>query len=322
LHDCSDGGRRGVFAAQFEMKSQNPIAWALLLVVPIGFAGVWRLQHTIDAQRESLSQERDDVLLRSGKLVKAMSLEYAPLLADIYWTRVVQYYGNKHVRGQANLELLWPLLDITTTLDPNLLISYRFGAMFLSQAAPSGAGRPDLAVQLIQRGIQANPDYWRLYEDLGFVYYFDLKDYQKASEAFLEGSKKPNAQLWMKVMAAKIAAEGESFATSAFLWKDIYDSTADPSVKKNALLHLQLLKVKEDCKQLDALADEYARRYGKRPARMSEMVQAGLLQGIPGDPLGFAYVFGEDGKAELNLASPLLEQQLLLERVDKAVPRN
>ena len=295
------------------MKSQNPIAWLLLLVLPLGFAGVWRLQHSIDAQRQSISQERDDVLLRSGKLMKVMSLEYAPLLADIYWTRVVQYYGNKHVRGQANLELLWPLLDITTTLDPNLLISYRFGAMFLSQAPPAGAGRPDLAVQLIQRGIQSNPDYWRLYEDLGFVYYFDLKDYKKASEAFLEGSKKPNAQLWMKVMAAKVAAEGESLETSVFLWKDIYNSTSDPSVKKNALMHLQLLKVKEDCRQLDLLADEYAKRFGKRPARTGEMVQAGLLRGIPGDPLGFPYIFGEDGKAELNLNSPLLEQQLLLE---------
>jgi len=296
------------------MKSQKTITWVLLLVLPLGFAGIWRLQHGIDAQRASLSQERDDVLLRSGKLVKAMSLEYAPLLADIYWTRVVQYYGNKHVRGQANLELLWPLLDITTTLDPNLLISYRFGAMFLSQEAPAGAGRPDLAVQLIQRGIQANPDYWRLYEDLGFVYYFDLKDYSKAAEAFLEGSKKPNAQLWMKIMAAKIAAEGESYTTSKFLWQDIYNSTPDPTVKKNALLHLQLLKVKEDCKQLNALADEYAKRHGHRPARMSEMVQAGLLSGIPGDPLGFAYIFGEGGKAELNLDSPLLEQQLLLDR--------
>jgi hypothetical protein len=314
LHYRSDGGVRGVFAAKSEMKLEKSIAAALLLVVPIGFAGICRLQHTIDAQRESLSQERDDVLLRSGKLVKVMSLEYAPLLADIYWTRVVQYYGNKHVRGQTNLELLWPLLDITTTLDPNLLISYRFGAIFLSQRAPSGPGRPDLAVQLIQRGIQANPDYWRLYEDLGFVYYFDLKDYQRASQAFLEGSKKPNAQVWMKVMGAKVAAEGESFATSVFLWKDIYDSTVDPLVKKNAMMHLQLLKVKEDCKQIDALADEFAKRYGKRPARMSEMVQAGFLKGIPGDPLGFAYIFGEDGKAELNLASPLLEQQLLLGR--------
>jgi len=297
------------------MKSQNPIAWMLLLVLPAGFAGIWRLQHVIDTQRASLSQERDDVLLLSRKLVKVMSLEYAPLLADIYWTRAVQYYGNKHLRGQANLELLWPLLDITTTLDPNLLISYRFGAMFLSQAAPGGAGRPDLAVQLIQRGIKENPEYWRLYEDLGFIYYFDLKDYQKASEAFLEGSKNPNAKLWMKVMAAKIAAEGESLETSTFLWKDIYDSTPDPTIKKTALLHLQLLRVREDCKQLDALADEYAKRYGTRPARTREMVQAGLLDAIPVDPLGFAYVFGEDGKAELNLDSPLLEQQLLLNRL-------
>jgi len=296
------------------MNSQKAMAWLLLLIVPLGFAGIWRLQHGIDAQRAALSQERDDVLLRSGKLLKVVSLEYAPLMADIYWTRVVQYYGNKHVRGQANLELLWPLLDITTTLDPNLLIAYRFGGVFLSQPAPSGAGRSDLAVKLIQRGIQANPDYWRLYEDLGFVYYFDMKDYQKASEAFLEGSKKSDAQVWMKVMAAKIATEGASYETSVFLWKDIYETSKDAEVKANAQMHLKLLRVQEDCKQLDKLADEYAKRNGRRPARMSELVQAGLLRGMPVDPDGFAYEFGEEGKAELNLDSPLLEQQLLLEK--------
>ena len=88
------------------MKSEKTIAWLLLLVVPLGFEGIWLLQHRIDTQRASISEERDEVLLRSPRLVKAMGLEYAPLLADIYWTRVVQYYGNKHLRGQANLELL------------------------------------------------------------------------------------------------------------------------------------------------------------------------------------------------------------------------
>jgi tetratricopeptide (TPR) repeat protein len=303
------------------MKSQKAMVLLLVLVLPMGFAGIWRLQHAIDSELASVSQERDDVLLRSGKLVKLMSLEYAPLMADIYWTRVVQYYGNKRVRGQADLDLLWPLLDITTTLDPNLLIAYRFGAMFLSQAPPAGAGRPDQAVELIRRGIQANPDYWRLYEDLGFVYYTDLKDYQKAAEAFLEGSKKPNAQVWMKVMAAKIAAEGESFSTSVFLWKDIYESSSDPLIKKNALLRLKLLRAQEDCKQLNALADEYEKRNGRRPARMMDLVQAGLLRAAPVDPEGFGYVFGEGGKAELNLDSPLLEQQLLIERFNKALPR-
>jgi len=303
------------------MRSQRAVALLLVLALPLGFAGIWCLQHSIDSQLASVSQEQDDVLLRSGKLVKWMSLEYAPLMADIYWTRVVQYYGNKHVRGQANLEMLWPLLDVTTTLDPNLIVAYRFGAMFLSQAPPAGAGRPDHAVELIRRGIQANPDYWRLYEDLGFVYYFDLKDYQKASEAFLEGSKKPNAQVWMKIMAAKIAAEGESFSTSMFLWRDIYESSSEPMIKKNALLRLKLLRAQEDCKQLDALADEYAKRNGRRPARMGDLVQAGLLPVLPKDPEGFVYVFGEEGKAELNLDSPLLEQQLLLERFNKIIPR-
>jgi hypothetical protein len=125
----------------------------------------------------------------------------------------------------------------------------------------------------------------------------------------------------MKVMAAKIAAEGESFSTSMFLWKDIYKSTSDPLIKKNALMRLNLLKAQEDCKQLDALADEYAKRNRRRPARMSDLVQAGLLPGLPQDPEGFVYVFGEEGKAELNLDSPLLEQQVLLERFNKAIPR-
>jgi hypothetical protein len=297
------------------MKRRGSSAWLLLVALPAGFAGIWKLQHLIDAQFAALSEERDEVVLRSPKLIKLLSLEYAPLAADIYWTRVVQYYGHNHKRPETKLEMLWPLLDITTTLDPNLLPAYRFGAMFLSPKPPAGAGQPDVAVKLIQRGIQENPDYWRFYQDLGTIYYFDVRDYPKAAAAFLEGSKNPDAKVWMKVMAARIAAEGESLETSLFLWNDIYQTTTDPMVKENALRHVQLLRVKEDCKQLDALADEYEKRFGRRPARVGELVQAGLLPGIPGDPLGYAYVFGADGKAELNLKSPLLEQKLLLERI-------
>ena len=279
-----------------------------------GLMGVWKLQHTLDQQRAALSEDRDYVLLSSPKLIKAVSLEYAPLMADFYWTRVVQFYGNKHVRGDANLQQLWPLLDITTTLDPNLIVAYRFGAIFLSQRAPGGAGRPDLAVRLIQRGIKANPDYWRLYEDLGFIYYMDLKDYTKASEAFLEGSKNPKALIWMRVMAAKVAAEGESYETSLFLWNDVYTNTTDPQIKENAKAHLQLIRAQEDCRQLDLLGGEYERRFGHRPKGVSEFVDAGMLRGIPADPLGYPYTFGENGKAALNPNSPLLEKQQFFER--------
>jgi hypothetical protein len=207
---------------------------------------------------------------------------------------------------------LWPLLDVTTTLDPNLIIAYRFGAIFLSEAPPRGAGRPDLAVQLIERGIRANPDYWRLYQDLGFVYYIEMKDYGKAAQAFLEGSKNPSAQIWMKSMAAKISSEGESLSTSEFLWNDIYNSTPDPDIKKNALEHLQLLQAEEDCKQLDEISQQYEKQYGKRPARVSELIQAGLLRGMPADSWGHPYVFDQNGKAQLNPDSPLFQRQAIL----------
>ena len=203
------------------MSLQNSKNWLLLVLLPLGFAGVWQLQKRIDGQRTALHQERDELVLRSGKLVKAMSLEYAPLMADIYWTRVVQYYGDKRAKHDANFELLWPLLDVTTTLDPNLLVAYRFGSTFLSEPSPRGAGHPELGIELLERGIKANPEYWRFYEDLGFIYYFELKDYARASASFAEGSKNPDAQIWMKIMAARIAAEGESLQTSIFLWNEV-----------------------------------------------------------------------------------------------------
>jgi hypothetical protein len=288
------------------MSLKNYIA--LFLFVLLGFAGVRRLQQRIDVQQGAVESEEDEMMLRSGKLVKGLSLDYAPLVADIYWTRVVQYFGNKHAAGQVHFRLLWPLLDVTSQLDPYLMPVYHSGSTFLSDAPPRGAGRPDLAVELLERGLKANPDEWRLYYDLGFVYYFDMKDYAKASAALYEGSKNPKALIWMKTMAAKIATEGNSAETSNFLWQDVYNTTKDPLVKQNAMRHLQLLRAEEDCKQIEVVADEYQKRFGRRPVRMSELVQSGLLRGEPVDALGYPYILSEAGKAELNLKTPLRDK--------------
>jgi tetratricopeptide (TPR) repeat protein len=296
------------------MKQRWLAGMGLSAALLLGFAVVYMLQGRIDSERQAIHEERDELLLRSPSLVKKMSLEYAPLMAAIYWTRAVQYYGEKTYEHDRNLETLWPLLDITTTLDPQLLAAYRFGAIFLSEAPPRGAGRPDLAVRLLERGLQENPDQWRLYQDLGNVYYFDAKDYPNAARAFMDGSKNPAAPIWMKTMAAKIAAEGESPEMSYFLWQDVYQTTTDPAIKKNAESHLRMLKVDLDVKAINAMSDEYEKHTGRRPARMSELVQAGLLNEIPPDSEGYPYVLGEGGKARLNPSSPLVEEKSLDKR--------
>ncbi|MBZ5702819.1 MAG: hypothetical protein LAN84_13350 [Acidobacteriia bacterium] len=287
------------------MISRKPIAVLLLVVLPAGFAAVWGLQKSLDRQLAAVRQERDELVLRSGRLVNVLSLEYGTFLADVYWTRTVQYYGEKRVRQEANFDLLAPLLDLTTTLDPHLVVAYRFGAVFLAEPAPRGAGRPEQAVELIQRGIANNPEQWRLWQDLGFIYYWELRDYPKASQAFLEGSKRPGADEWMKVLAAKVAEEGRSRGVSMFLWAQIHDSTKDPLIRKNALNHLQLLKAEEDRERLDELVQQFVQRFQRMPQTLEELVSAGLLRGKAVDPQGYPYVLGADGKSRLHPKSPL-----------------
>jgi hypothetical protein len=296
------------------VKNGKVAAWLFGLVLVTGFACVWRLQRSINVERDGMHQEEDEVLVRSPKLMKVVTLEYGTFVADLYWTRAVQYYGGKRLGEDTNLESLWPLLDVATTLDPNLLPAYRFGATFLSQPEPRGAGRPDLAVQLLERGLRANPDYWRLNQDLGNVYYFEQKDYAKAGQAYLDGSRKPGAAPWMKVMAARFMEKGESRETAAMLWGELLESSTDEAIKENARVNLQLLRADDDIGHLNEIAKQYAARAGRAPRSVREMIQSGLIGGEPVDPLGHSYVIGPDGKARISEKSPLFKQQTTYRR--------
>ena len=42
---------------------------------------------------------------------------------------------------------------------------------------------------------------------------------------------------------------------------------------------------------------------------MRDLVNAGLIPGLAGDPEGYVYTFDANGKAQINPASPLFRQQ-------------
>jgi tetratricopeptide (TPR) repeat protein len=182
--------------------------------------------------------------------------------------------------------------------------------VFLAQKPPAGAGRPDLAVDLIRRGIAENSQDWRLWSDLGFVYYWDMRDYQRAAEAYLEASRQPYAVPWVKPMAAQLAARGGSRDVSSFLWSEIYKSTPNELIRKNALEHLQTLKAEDDGERLENVIADFRKRFGRPPLSIWELVTAKLLPAYPADPAGFPYVLGPGAKPMLNPASPILSELL------------
>ena len=242
------------------------------------------------------SSPMEDVLfISSPQFVKRASLGYSGLLADIYWMRVVQYFGRKHLKDSTEYKALAPLLDITTTLDPNLVIAYEWGSTFLDQPPPAGAGDDNAAVALIRKGIANNPKEWHLYFTLGFIQYLGLHDYVAAAKTFEEGSRIPNAHFWMKGMAAKMLSDAGSIETARYMWQNIYDESTDKNLKENAFIHLECLLVDQQIPQLESIVAEFRRRFGRSPSSWRELIAAGALRYVPRDPTGEPYFLRPDG---------------------------
>jgi len=237
----------------------------------------------------------DSLYVSSPKLVRRASLGFDGLMACIYWTRTVQYFGHRHFFREHTYNELAPLLQITTALDPHLLPAYQFGASFLAPAPPNGAGQPDRAIKLMEYGIRNNPNNWQLYYDLGFVYYTELKDYHKAAEVFDAGSKVPNAHPFLKVLAARTAEQAEDFGTARLLWSAAYQTSNETNIKQNALEHLRAIQVDEDVTNLQAAVARFNQNNGRLPTSMWELAGAEHLPGVPVDPDGNPYELTLDG---------------------------
>lgn len=270
------------------------------VVVAAGLMGLYTLQRIID-RRLGLKQDRREelIFLPSETYLTRLSGGYSGLLADIYWTRAVQYYGRHRLAHAKEFSLLGTLLDIATTLDPHLLLAYRFGSLFLAGKPPEGAGDPQRAIYLLDRGIVNNPDYWRLWEDLGFIYYWDMKDYAHAATAFRIGSERPGALPWMRVLAASVASQGGEIRSSRILWTEIAHTAENDAIRHSAEIHLTALDALETLKKLDNILALYRQKEGHRAHSMQDLVSAGYFPGIPLDPSGEPFVVTPDGRAAL-----------------------
>jgi tetratricopeptide (TPR) repeat protein len=243
----------------------------------------------------------DEVLfLNSPKVIKRASLGFDGLVACIYWTRAVQYFGSRFRYAEPNYSLLAPLLEITTQLDPHLVVAYDFGSTFLA-SKQYGAGEPERAIELTNYGIQHNPDNWRLYYDLGFIYYMELKDYKNAADAFERGSRVPNAHPFVKILAAQMAQHAGEYQTSRMLWSATFQTTHDKQIKQSAFEHLRALRVDEDVTHLQDGVTHFGERTGRLPASMAELLAAMGLDRVPVDPDGHPYKLTPEGRVEVRV---------------------
>ncbi|HSF19190.1 MAG TPA: hypothetical protein VLK65_26925 [Vicinamibacteria bacterium] len=263
---------------------------ARVLLISALFFAVYLIQIRIDDSFGEYRVTEEILYIESGETFKKMTLGFENLIADLYWLRTVQYYGGKRLQvTNKDYALLEPLLRITTDLDPDFKIAYTYGSTFLSEPFPSGAGLPIKGIELVDRGIANHPDYWRFYLDKGFIYFWYLKDYHKAAEIFLEGSKIEGAPYWMVATASRTLTKGGEREVARELWRYLYETAGTDQQRENAAVHLRQLDALDQIDILRETVRRFAEDVGRAPQSWQDLVDAKYLRAQPVDPEGVPY---------------------------------
>ena len=281
------------------------------LVVVLGLACAALLVNWTDNLRPPPDPNAiDESLYVNGKTARRISLGFNGLAADWYWMRSLQYVGKKIISqpgdvalddlSKLNLKLLAPLLDTATTLDPEFLDPYEYAAIVLP------AVNVNEAIRITQKGIAANPNAWRLYQHLGYIYW-QQGDYQAASETYGRGAQIPGAPSWMLAMKAKMAADGGGRNTAREIYTRMFEESADEQVKDMARKHLWLLDSLDQRDVLRKVMTAYRDKTGRCPAAWTELREVFRVlsvpvdaNGSPLDPSGAPYVL-TSGACEVQL---------------------
>ena len=221
--------------------------------------------------------------------------------------RSLQYVGGKivtfedtHTEGfglsELDLHVLPSLLRLSTALDPQFIAPYEYGAMLLPEVSP------DEATALLNSGVAANPNTWRLYHLLGYVYW-QHHHYEMASEIYAKGGSLPGAPPWMAAMAARMKGEGGSRDAAGEMYRHLYDASNDPAVKDMVDKQLMRLKSLDQRDEIQNALNSYKAKNGRCVSSWREVANelraARLIldpkTGAPLDPSEMPYELIKNG---------------------------
>lgn len=213
-----------------------------IVVIVFGFGLTFVLSNFLEKTRPPLPEgiEDADMVVQTAK-IKGFALGFEGLIADWYWMKSLQYIGDKIFNNKQNINLedltalnprlLYPYLDTATTLDPHFTEIYSYGALILP------AIDREQAIKLTEKGIAANPDEWRLYQHLGYIYW-RLEDYEKAAEVYARGATVKDAPTFMRSMSARMKNQGNDRETARAIYAQMYQEAEDDQSREAARIRL------------------------------------------------------------------------------------
>jgi hypothetical protein len=240
---------------------------------------------------------------------------FKPLVADFYWVRATTLKADelfemrkqRAVRGMPDLLEhvhlartkqeqfeLYELLRNTTFFDPHFEYAYFYGAHLLSFD-----GQPDLAISLLEYGLEKNPRSGMIPGLLAFIYYYfkGHSYFKQAAEYAALSYKNSGKYSSMAKEVTNLYAAGNEYGMAIEFLKSVLESSTDPATSAEINEQLKYLYVEKHIAELQDLVDRYIARYdGRMPESLDQFVSLGFITDVPEDPFGGKYVLTPQGK--------------------------
>ena len=224
------------------------IRWIVAVVVVLACAvGVVSYQATRPGQATADPR----VFVPSPKFFLDFSPSFRTSIADAYYLNMIQYYGEQLKGG--HLESMPAMVDLVTALSPHFSRPYSFGAFALLDA-----GRPDLSVKFLQRGLKENPTQWGLPAYLGYFAYqygpgSKAQNELAAARWYERAAAVPGSPPYLLRLAAVLSGKGGDLEKAVTMWGQVY-AAGDKYSRQKAVDGLDRILPKDKTARMRAVA--------------------------------------------------------------------
>ena len=240
-------------------------------------------QRAGDRVRNTWPEAYPLLLLPNGDYLAAASLGFRIMMADTIYLWSIQYYG--HRRTPEGRLYLRQIYETITDLDPQFIDAYTTGALVMA----SDMSDPVMAIELLDRGIERNPNSWVLPWDAGWYSYMHVQDYAAAEDYFARASELPGAPAWIARLRAHMRTQQGDLLSAILMWEQILEEAEAEGDETSAAIagqRLPDLYSQYAIGEIERAIGEFEEAQGRLPDSLALLVRLGMLDNILTDEEG------------------------------------
>ncbi len=229
-----------------------------------------------------------------GKLYAAILGGFRWFEGEYYTFKSITYYGGKvrditYNHGR-NVEYYNLYRTIKTAI---ILNPYNEDAYYFAQGAFTwGVGAVKAVNTLLEYVFKYRPWDFQIPFFLGFNYAYFLHNYSKAATYFKIAARLHNCSLFV-TLASRYYYDSGKLELGINYLKYMIKHTKNRSIKQVYEIRLKAL---ERIKFLEDAVATYKKLYSTYPKKLKDLVEKGIINGIPKDPYGGKFYITKNGK--------------------------